>query len=455
MTKTIDNKWWVLVAVGTGSLMSSLDGSVVNIILPVLREAFNSDVTTVEWIVTVYLLVLSGLLLTFGRLGDLRGHKNVYLWAFGIFVISSIMCGAAWSTTALIVFRGIQAIGGAMLASNAPAIITGNFPPEERGRAFGLASTMTYLGLTIGPSLGGWLTDTIGWRSVFYINVPIGTLALILSLVFIPKDAPAVSGKRFDIPGAIAFIAGLTSLMLGLNQGSEWGWGSPVVLGLLALAVIILGVFLWIENHSDSPMLDLSLFKVPLFSASTAAAILNYIAIYSIIFLMPFYLIQGRGLNPSRAGLILTAQPIIMAIAAPISGSFSDRFGSRKPGMLGMGLLAAGLFLLSRLGGNSELWLVILGLILAGLGTGMFISPNTSALMGAAPRTHQGVASGVQATARNFGMVLGIGLAGAIFTTQLAGNAADALFRGTSLGFLAGAVVALVGAFVSAAKQEG
>ena len=455
MTKSIDKKWWVLIAVGTGSLMSSLDGSVVNIILPVLGDVFNSDVATVEWIVTIYLIVLSGLLLTFGRLGDLRGHKTIYLWAFGVFIASSILCGLAWSSTALIVFRGIQAVGGAMLASNAPAIITGNFPPEQRGRAFGLASTMTYLGLTIGPSLGGWLTDTVGWRAVFYINVPIGSLALILSLIFIPKDTPAAGSQRFDIPGAIAFLAGLTSLMLGLNRGSEWGWDSPLVLGLLALAAIILGLFIWIEKQSPSPMLDLSLFKVPLFSASTAAAILNYIAIYSIIFLMPFYLIQGRGLNPARAGLILTAQPVIMAIAAPISGSFSDRFGSRRPGMIGMGLLAAGLFLLSRLGGDSELWLVVLGLGLSGLGTGMFISPNTSALMGAAPRSHQGIASGVQGTARNFGMVLGIGLAGALFTTQLAGNAAaDALFRGTSLGFQAGAVVAILGIFASAAKQE-
>jgi MFS family permease len=249
-------------------------------------------------------------------------------------------------------------------------------------------------------------------------------------------------------------MVGLATLMLGLNQGSERGWGSPFVLSLLALAVIILAVFIRIEKGSESPMLDLSLFKVPLFSASAAAAVLNYIAIYSIIFLMPFYLIQGLGLNPARAGLILTTQPIIMAIAAPISGSFSDRFGSRRPGMIGMGVLATGLLLLSTLGAGSELWMVILGLGLAGFGTGTFISPNTSALMSAAPRSHQGIASGVQGTARNFGMVLGIGLAGAIFTTQLAGNAADALFRGISLGFLAGAVVASIGVFVSAAKQE-
>jgi len=452
--KNIDPKWWVLIAIGTGTLMSSLDGSVVNIILPVLRETFNSDVSTVEWVVTVYLVVLSGLLLTFGRLGDLRGHKTVYMWGFSIFILSSIICGAAWSPVVLIVFRGIQAIGGAMLSSNSPAIITGNVPAEERGRAFGLVSTMTYLGLTIGPSLGGWLAHTVGWRAVFYINVPIGLTALSLSYFFIPKDAPVSTDKRFDLPGAALFLAGLTALMLGLNKGSDWGWQSPAVVGLLAAAVVVLTIFILIERRSPAPMLDLNLFKVPLFSTSTACAILNYMALFSIIFLMPFYLIQGRGLNPAEAGLLLTAQPVVMAIAAPISGSFSDRFGSRWPGVIGMSVLAAGLFFLSTIGPATPIWIVAAGMAVAGAGTGTFISPNTSALMGAAPKSRQGTASGVMATARNFGMVLGIGMAGAIFTTQLNQNTADGLFEGIRLGFAAGGFVAALGILMSAIKEK-
>jgi EmrB/QacA subfamily drug resistance transporter len=454
MTKTNNIKWWVLIAIGTGSFMSALDGSVVNIILPIVRDAFKSDVANIEWVVTVYLLVLSGLLLTFGRLGDLRGHKSVYIWGFSIFVIGSALCGAAWSSTVLVIFRGLQAIGGAMLASNSPAIVTGNFPAEQRGRAFGLVSTMTYLGLTVGPSLGGWLTQTLGWRSVFYINVPVGTLALILSLVFIPKDSPVDGGQRFDLPGAVTFLAGLTALMLGLNKGAELGWGSPTVLGLLGGALLLLVLFILVERRSPAPMLDLSLFRIPLFSTSTACAVLNYICIYSLTFLMPFYLIQGRGLNPAEAGLLLTAQPIIMAIAAPISGAFSDRLGSRLPGMLGMGALAGGLLLLSGIGPVTGLWLVALGLAIAGFGTGTFISPNTSALMGAAPRSRQGIASGVQAAARNFGMVLGIGLAGAIFTTHLGANTAEALFKGVDTGFLVAAGVAALGVVVSAVKDK-
>lgn len=453
-TLRIDRKWWVLLAIGTGSFMAALDGSVVNTILPVLRQAFNSDVATIEWVVTVYLLVLSGLLLTFGRLGDLRGHKSIYIWGFGIFIASSALCGAAWSPLWLVVFRGLQAVGGAMLASNSPALVTGNFPPEQRGRAFGLISTMTYLGLTVGPSLGGWLTHALGWRTVFYINVPVGTLAFLLSLIFIPRDAPVESHQRFDMPGAMVFLAGLTLLMLGLNKGAEWGWASLPVIGPLFGALVMTALFIRIEQRSPAPMLDLSLFRIPLFSTSAANAILNYICVYSITFLMPFYLIQGRGFNPAQAGLLLTIQPVMMAITAPVSGALSDRIGSRIPGMIGMGLLAAGLFLLSRLGPASGPWLVLLGLAVAGSGTGTFISPNTSALMGSAPRARQGIASGVQAAARNFGMVLGIGLAGAIFTTHLAGGTTNALYAGISQGFLVASGIALLGMFVSAIKDD-
>jgi EmrB/QacA subfamily drug resistance transporter len=453
-TKSIDPKWWVLLAVGTGSFMAALDGSVVNTILPVIKDAFHSDVAGVEWVVTVYLLVLSGLLLTFGRLGDLRGHKSVYVWGFGIFVLSSAMCGAAPSTTLLIVFRGIQAIGAAMLASNSPAILTTCFPAEGRGQAIGLNSMMTYLGLTVGPSLGGLLAQSIGWRSVFYINVPVGALALTFSLIFIPKGKPSEADTEFDLPGAAVFLAGLVAVMLALNQGAEWGWSSLPILALAGLAVVLLTCFILIENRSSAPMLDLSLFRNPLFSASTVSAVLNYICVYSLTFLMPFYLILGRSLNPAQAGVLLTAQPILMAITAPISGALSDRLGSRLPGMVGMAMLAGGLLILARLGPQTPLWVAGVGLAVAGFGTGTFISPNTSALLGAAPRHRQGIASGVQAAGRNVGMVLGIGLAGAIFTTHLAQGTPEALFQGIDMGFLAAAIVAGLGIIAAFIKER-
>lgn len=445
-----NHKWLVLLAIGVGTFMSALDGSVVNTTLPVITRDFRSEVATMEWVVTVYLLVVSGLLLSFGRLGDLRGHKPVYLTGFTIFIVSSAMCGLAQSPLMLIGSRAIQALGAAMLFANSPAILTKNFPASERGRALGLQGTMTYLGLTVGPSLGGWLTEQFSWRAVFYINVPVGLLALFLSWRFIPKDVPAERAEKFDRAGAAAFMAGLIALLLGLNQGASWGWTSPAIIGLLIGAVLLLGAFIAIERRVANPMLDLSLFRSRTFSASTASAILNYVCVYTILFLLPFYLIQGRSLSPSQTGLILTTQPILMAIVAPISGQLSDRMGARTLGMIGMAVLAVGLWLLSRLTPQSPLSDVTLALAVAGLGTGTFIAPNSSALMGAAPRHRQGIAAGVLASARNVGMVLGVGLAGAVFTTMQAQSAS--VVDAVTASFAVAVGLAVLGIFTSAVR---
>jgi EmrB/QacA subfamily drug resistance transporter len=421
-------------------------------------------VATIEWVVTVYLLMISGLLLSFGRLGDMRGHKMIYLFGFVIFVLSSAMAGLSPAAGVLIACRGVQALGGAMLLANAPAILTKSFPAAQRGQALGMQATMTYLGLTVGPSLGGWLTSAFSWRAVFYINVPVGLAATWLSWRFITRDTPADRAERFDVAGGVAFMAGLVALLLGLNQGGAWGWRSPAVLGLLTGAVVLLSVFVLIERRVREPMLDLSLFERRLFSASTASAVVNYICLYSTTFLMPFYLIDGRGFSPAHAGLILTAQPVVMAITAPVSGTLSDRIGSRLPGTLGMAILSGGLFLLSRLGSQSPMSFVAAGLGITGLGIGIFISPNTSALLGSAPLQRRGIASGILATARNVGMVLGVGLAGAIFTTVLTQGQAsqpggvsvlgssEALFHAIDAALLAAAGVGLVGVVTSAVR---
>ena len=447
-------KWWVLAAIGVGTFMSALDGSVVNIILPVVRAGFQSDVSTVEWVVAIYLLVVSGLLLSFGRLGDLRGHKSVYLSGFGIFIAGSALCGLASSARMLVAFRVFQALGAAMLLSNSPAILTRNFPPRQRGQALGLQGMMTYLGLTVGPSLGGWLTQQFSWRAVFYINVPVGLLAMALSLIFIPADGQNQQAERFDLAGAFIFMTGLVALLLGLNQGAEWGWTSAPILGLLAASLALFVGFVFLELRLPAPMLDLSLFKQRVFSAAAASAILNYISLYTVLFLMPFYLIQGRGLNPAQAGLLLTAQPLVMVVVTPLSGALSDRMGSRLLATLGMAIMAGGLLGLAQLGPSSPLNLVALYLGVVGLGTGLFISPNTSALLGAAPRNRQGVASGILATARNVGMMLGIGMAGAILTTRMLPALPASLFDAVRIGFLAAAGAALLSGLTSATRGE-
>jgi len=451
----VDQKWLVLIAIGASTFMSALDTSVVNTVLPVINQSFGSEIATVEWVVTIYLLIVSGLLLSFGRLGDMRGHKSIFLIGFTIFITSSALCGWAPSIGALIAFRGLQALGAAMLASNSPAILTKNFPASQRGQALGLQATMTYLGLTAAPSLGGWLTDLISWRSVFYINVPVGLIAFILSWKFIPQDRKTENQERFDLPGAGVFLAGLIALLLGLNQGYAWGWTSLPILSLILIAGFFLAIFIIVETRSPSPMLDLNLFKNRVFSASTISAILNYIAVFSILLLLPFYLIQGREFSPSQAGLILSIQPIIMAIVAPISGGISDRIGTRIPSILGMLILSLGLILMSRLGPNSPIYEIGIALGIVGLGTGTFISPNNSSIMGSAPGQRQGIAAGILATARSTGMVLGVGLAGAIFTTILAESVGEnTIYAATRASFIIAAIIAAIGAFTSAVKKQ-
>jgi EmrB/QacA subfamily drug resistance transporter len=416
----IESKWLVLLTVGVGTFMSALDGSVVNAILPLIQGYFKTDVATVEWVVTIYLLMVSGLLLTFGRLGDLRGNKSVYVWGFVIFIVGSALSGFSPTPTFLIASRALQALGAAMLFANSPAILTKIFPGAQRGRALGLQGTMTYLGLTTGPFLGGWLASRFSWHTVFFINVPIGLLAVWLSWRVIPNDLPFERKEQFDLYGSFTFMAGLVTLLFALNRGQAWGWFSPLILGLFTGSVFILFLFVWIELRTSAPMLDLSLFRSRVFNTAAISPVLNYIGIYSLLFLMPFYLIQGRGLAPAQAGLILTAQPLVMAIMAPFAGTFSDRIGAQIPTTLGMLIMGVGLFLISRLTPDSPLVYVVTGLAVSGLGSGMFVAPNNSALMGAAPRNRQGIAAGVLALARNVGMVLGVGLTGAVFTTILA-----------------------------------
>ena len=456
-----NGKWWVLLSIGIGTFMTALDTSVVNTVLPVIGKTYQTQIASVEWVVTIYLLGLSALLLGFGRLGDLRGHKIIYLLGFGVFVGSSMLCGMAPDVLTLVIFRGLQAIGAAMLAANSPAILTKSFPSSQRGQALGLQATMTYLGLTVGPSFGGWLASVAGWRAVFYINLPVGLVAIWLSLRSIPVDTVRKPEERFDWQGAIVFMLGLSALLLGLNQGHNWGWTSAPILGLLAGAVVLLGAFVAIETRVQNPMLDLDMFRQKRFSLTASSAVLNYIGVYSIIFLMPFLLIQGRGLSSAEAGLILTAQPIVMAIIAPLSGTLSDRWGTRLPAVVGMAVLSVGLFLLSLVREDTNISMIIVALGVVGFGTGTFISPNNSALMGSAPRHRQGIAAGILATARNFGMVLGVGISGAIFTTILAqgqGSAAvgeatgAALYQATRISFIVAAIIVLAGMLTSASR---
>jgi EmrB/QacA subfamily drug resistance transporter len=453
----VEANWWVLVTVGLGTFMSALDGSVVNTLLPVLGRSLGTSVAGIEWVTTVYLLVISGLLLSVGRAGDLFGHKRFYLAGFAVFVVGSALCGLARSAPLLVGLRALQALGASMLMATGPAILTRSFPMTMRGRALGALGTFTYLGLTVGPSFGGWLAGAYGWPSVFYINVPIGILATLLAMRSIADDRVERREETFDFAGAGLFTTGLVALLIALNQGHAWGWFSPLTLGLIAISVAQLAAFVRVELRREHPMLDLTLFQSRVFSAATGSALLNYACVYSVLFALPFLLIQGRGLTASRAGIVLTAQPIVMAVVAPVSGTMSDRLGSRGLATLGMLVLGIGMVLLAFLVGHGSLAAIAGSLAVIGLGVGTFVSPNNSALMGAAPMHRQGIASGVLATARNVGMVLGVGFAGAVFTTVLARATTPALGLPAAVeaSLLAATLLAVIGTALSALRPHG
>ena len=423
------SKWTVLVAVGLSTFMSAVDGSIVNTLLPSLGRALGATVAGVEWVVTVYLLVVSGVLLVAGRLGDLRGHKDVFMVGYVGFTLSSGLCGLAPSLGWLVAARALQGLSAALLYANAPAILAAGFPPGERGRALGLQAVMTYLGLAVGPPLGGLLSTHFGWESIFFVNLPVGALGCWLAWRGVTRHRPVHAPARFDVLGASLFFAGLLALILALNEGHAWGWLSLPILGLALAACAMLAAFVAVERRLAEPMLDLTLFARPLFRGATWTAMLTYVAQFAVLFLLPYYL-AWRGLAPGEAGLVLMSQPLVMMATAPVAGALSDRVGTRLPVVAGLLLLAVGLGLLSALGPGSSVGTVIAGMVVLGLGLGLFVAPNNSQLLGAAPPHRRGIASGVLAAARNVGMVLGVGVAGAFYTTTLAELGPDAIPQG-------------------------
>lgn len=411
-------RWRILTAVLLGSIMGPIDASVVYIAIPVIARDFGADPATIGWVSMAYLLVLGSLLLAFGRMGDIFGFKRVFLAGLLTFVLTSALCGLAPNLGALILLRALQAGGAGMMMAMAPAIITAVFPPQERGRALGMNGMVIALGLAMGPSLGGLLVDTLGWRAIFFVNVPIGIAAYLWCRYLLP-ELRGEKRQRFDWPGAALAFCGLGALLLSVSRGEAYNWSWPILaLGLAAL--FLLGWFVVVEKRSPEPMLDLKLFHSRAFAAGNLAALLNFMTQYVIVFLTPFLLQQAMALSAGRAGATMTAFPLTVLVVAPLAGALSDRIGQRGLAFAGSLICTIAALLLAGLGQDSGTGDVAWRLSLFGLGTGLFQSPNNSAVMGSVPRFRLGIAGGVLAATRNVGMVLGIALGGAILTARQA-----------------------------------
>jgi EmrB/QacA subfamily drug resistance transporter len=414
----MERKWLILTSVSLGSLMSTLDGSIVNIALPFIQQDFGIDLTTVEWVVVAYLLVIGSLLLPFGRLGEVLTFKRVYLVGFAIFTLASVSCAASPNELTLIGSRVVQAVGAAMMMAMGPAIVAHTFPPHERGRALGLNGVSVSIGLSLGPALGGVLTQQVTWRAIFLINAPIGVLAMLWAARILPEEA-GNRDQRFDLGGAFLSGVGLFCLLLALSEGQTWGWTSLPIVGLFALFVVFGVIFLAVESRAIQPMVELALFRIRPFSAGLASVVVAFAGLFTATFLLPFLLVQARGFQPLDAGLMLTPVPITMAVVAPFSGTLSDRVGPRVPASIGMAVMVLGLLSLTQLPVDFGVPDLVWRLVLLGIGQGLFMSPNSSAVLGSVPRPRMGTASGTLAQMRVNGQALGIALSAAIVAIRM------------------------------------
>lgn len=440
----IYGKWHILLALLTGIIMGPLDASIVYIAMPSIAQYFSVDPQTVGWVSMSYLLVMGSFLLAFGRLGDMFGFRRLYLTGLLLFVTASAFCGLAPSLGWLISLRALQALGAGLTMAMAPAITTAAFPPEERGKALGITGMAVALGLALGPSIGGLLVELYDWRLIFYVNIPIGIVAFFWCLKVLP-DKRREEQKKFDWQGAVLGFAALSTMLFFASRGQAVNWSWPVLLtGMISL--ILLAGFIIVEKRVSDPMLDLKLFKNRVFSAGCYTSLLNFMTQYIIVFMTPFLLQELMGYTAGQAGAMMTAFPLTVLVVAPISGALSDRIGQRGLAFTGSLLCTLAAIALSSLERYASPLDVAWRLSLFGMGTGMFQSPITSAVMGSVPKFRLGIAAGVLSTTRNIGMVLGIAAGGAVLAVRQAfySGQADAYLFGLKDAYMAAFLLSLI-----------
>jgi EmrB/QacA subfamily drug resistance transporter len=412
-------KWYVMAAVAMGVFLSTIDGSIVNVALPTLIDAFGTDFAVVQWVVLAYLLVVTTLMLSIGRLGDMIGKKPIYIAGFVIFTTGSVLCGLSPTITWLISFRVLQAIGAAMMMALGTAIVTEAFPRSERGKALGISGSMVSIGIVVGPVLGGLLIGALSWHWIFFVNLPVGIVGTWMVIRFVPDFRPA-GGQRFDLWGAGLLFFSLMALLIALTLGQERGFARPDVLALFATWLVLLALFIAVEWKTRQPMIDLGLFRSTLFDVNLITGFAMFVAMAGTTILMPFYLEGVLGYSPSSVGFLLSIVPIALGITAPISGILSDRVGTRPIAAIGLLLMLGGFYAVSTLTLKTTALGYVLRFLPVGIGLGVFQSPNNSAVMGAVPRNRLGVASGLLSVTRTMGQTTGIAVLGALWASRVA-----------------------------------
>lgn len=443
----------VLIVATFSSFLTPFMGSSINVAIPSIGNEFRMNAILLAWVVTSYLLSATIFLVPMGRIADIYGRKRIFLIGIISFTISSLLSGIASSSSQIIIFRIIQGIGGSMILGTGVALLTSTFPPGERGRALGINSASVYLGLSLGPFIGGLLTYHFGWRSVFLVNIPIGIFIIYFVMERLKGEWAGAKGEDFDFVGSLIYGISIISLMYGFSR-------LPAKSGTFLILAGISGIvaFILIESSLDHPVLSIKLFtQSRTFSFSNLAALINYSATSAVGFLLSLYLQYMKGLTPRIVGAILVAQPVVMAFFSPIAGRLSDKIEPRIIASVGMGISSLGLYLLIPLNLNTSIYYIVSVLFILGFGFALFSSPNTNAVMSSVEKKHFGISSGILATMRLLGQMLSMGIATLIFSTnnlrvQITPKYFPTFLHTLRISFIIFSILCFLGIFASLAR---
>ena len=448
-----NRKWWTLGALSFALFMIMLDNTVVNVALPSIQRDLGIGLSELEWTVNAYALTFAVLMLTGGKLADFFGRRRIFLIGLVTFTISSLACGLAATGGTLIGARTLQGIGAALMLPATLSIISATFPAHQRGMAIGIWAGVSAMALAIGPLIGGLITEHINWSWIFFLNVPIGVVGLIVGRLVIKESRDTSAEQRLDFPGLLASAIGLFALTFALIEANSYGWTDPMIIGLFVLSAVSLAAFVLLELHQRSPMLDLSLFRSSTFAGANVVALLVTLAMFGVFFFMSIYMQNILGYSATKTGAAFLPMTILIILIAPISGKASDRIGSRALMTAGMLCLSASLIVFSRLGLDSTFWDILPGLVVGGFGMALVMTPMTAAALGSVPVEKSGVGSGVLNTFRQLGGALGIAVMGAIVASYVdlgAGRPDPSSFiDGFQAALRVSAVFALIGAVVA------
>ncbi len=464
-----NRKWWTLGAMCLSMFMIMLDSTVVNVALPSIQKDLKTSVDQLEWVVNGYTLSFAALLVTGGRLGDIFGRRLIFMIGVAVFAISSATAGLAQSPDMLVASRIAEGVGGALMMPATLSIITDAFSVEERGKAIGTWAGISGLALSFGPLAGGFLTEDVSWRAIFYINLPIAVLALLASLFAVRESRDEKAERSVDYLGVILLTVALTAIVLALIEGNDWGWGSARVVGLLAGGVVATGAFLFTESRVKAPIVEFTFFRSRNFIGANTVAMIISFAMMGSFFFLAIYLQDLLGFSPLETGVRFLPTTIVIVIAAPIAGRVADRIGSRWPMVLGLAITSVSLYLFAQMTASTTYSDLLLAFILLGLGIGMTMSPMSTAAMNAVAVDKAGVASGTLQMFRMMGGTIGVAATGAIFQGKLgafnpallaqggvaeATKFTDALGAAMAMGSALTAVGAVVAAFVISGKPR-